>query len=85
MLREGKNKIPSGWSSLSNRETMVTQNVKSTSIPRKPGRFRNESESESEIADYTPVPEFKDTFSSALAAAFDQAAISKGGFLFDNF
>lgn len=78
MLREGKNKIPSGWSSLSNRETTASQNVRSAFIPRKFGRCRNESESESEITDYTPVPEFKDTFSSALAAAFDQAAISKG-------
>ena len=75
MLREGKNKIPTVWSKLPSRENCAAESAFSLN---KPGRYRNASESESENADYTPVPEYKDTFSSALAAAFDLAAKSKG-------
>lgn len=79
MLREGKNKIPTVWSTLSKSEIKISESAFSLN---KPGRYRNTSESESEIADYAPAPEYKETFSSALAAAFDQAAKSKGEFLF---
>ncbi len=75
MLREGKNKIPPVWSSLPSRETKTVESALSLN---KPGGLRNASESETENTDYTPVPEYKETFSTALAAAFDQAAKSKG-------
>ncbi|XP_046463369.1 RING finger protein 10-like [Daphnia pulex] len=75
MLREGKNKIPTVWSTLSKSEINISESAFSLN---KPGRYRNTSESESEIAEYAPAPEYKETFSSALAAAFDQAAKSRG-------
>lgn len=79
MLREGKTKVPTTpWSSHRESSRNYVYPTESASSLKKPGRGRNESESESEIVDYIPVPEYKDTFSSALAAAFDQAAISKG-------
>jgi hypothetical protein len=74
MLREGKNKVPTVWSGLSKAEINISESAFSLN---KPVRYRNASESESEIADYAPAPEYKETFSSALAAAFDQAAKSK--------
>lgn len=77
MLREGKNKIPSIWS----HPTSGYKAIQIASVLNKPGRPRNTSESGSEVADYAPAPEYKETFSSALAAAFDQAAKSKS----DNF
>ncbi|XP_045023573.1 RING finger protein 10-like [Daphnia magna] len=73
MLREGKNKIPSIWS----HPTSGYKAIQIASVLNKPGRPRNTSESGSEVADYAPAPEYKETFSSALAAAFDQAAKSK--------
>ncbi|KAI9550684.1 hypothetical protein GHT06_006508 [Daphnia sinensis] len=71
MLREGKNKIPTVWSPL---PTSGCKAIQTASGLNKPQRYRNTSESGSEIADYAPAPEYKETFSSALAAAFDQAA-----------
>ena len=75
MLREGKTKVPHVWSGLPKRESTLESVHASTGKPR---RHANDSESESENLDYNPVPEYKDTFSSALAAALDQAAKAKG-------
>lgn len=75
MLREGKNKVPTVWSALSKSEINISESAFSLN---KPGRYRTTSESESESVDYAPVPQYKETFSSALAAAFDQAAKFKG-------
>lgn len=76
MLREGKNKIPNAWSSLPRPGSRAIETAFSLD---RPGCHRNTSESGSEIAEYTPAPEYKETFSSALAAAFDQAEKSKSG------
>lgn len=80
MLREGKNKVPSLWSALPSREVSNTSYSGLVNSQRKTGRYRNESESETEVVDYTPVPEYKDTFSSAIAAAFDNAAKLKSNY-----
>jgi len=65
MLREGKTKPVTAWPAPSRNGTSSTKLV---------SRFRSDSETEPDPDGYAPAPEYRDTFSSALAAAFDQAA-----------
>ena len=69
MLREGKIKPPV-WPSLSDKEKVVP------AIKLNYSRVRGDSGSTCE--EFSPVPDYKETFNSALAAAFDQAAKSTG-------
>jgi len=66
MLRGGKTKATVGWP-VASRSSAPPSN-------RPLSRFRSDSENEPDYEGYSPVPEYRDTFSSALAAAFDQAA-----------
>ena len=65
MLREGKTKPVTAWPAPSRSGTSSTKLV---------SRFRSDSETEPDPDGYAPAPEYRETFSSALAAAFDQAA-----------
>jgi hypothetical protein len=69
MLREGKNKVPVIWPSLSDK-------AKTVPLPKSSNRGGDSgSTCEDELS---PVPDYRETFHSALAAAFDQAAKSTG-------
>jgi len=65
MLREGKTKPVTAWPAPSRGSAPSTKSV---------SRFRFDSETEPDADGYAPAPEYRETFSSALAAAFDQAA-----------
>lgn len=68
MLREGKNKVPVVWPSLSEKAKLAPA-IKS---------YRNRDSESGQEDEFSPVPDYKDTFSSVLAAAFDTAAKSTG-------
>lgn len=72
MLRQGKT-VPAVWPAVSVKDRLP-------SVER-PSRLRSESENDPNSEDYNSIPEYRETFSSALAAAFDQAAKSMGMFL----
>lgn len=73
MLRQGKNKSnawPVKWG--------VEAGVKSS----QGNRTRTLVDGYQDCEDYAPAPEFRETFGTALAAAFDRAAKSMGKLLF---
>ena len=75
MLREGKNKIPSGWPTVSS----TTKPAARVSQCSDRAAYNGDGDSD----EYSAVPEYKETFSSALAAAFDQAAANSFGMLLE--
>lgn len=73
MLRDGKNKSVHNWAPLPRKQTTASA-IGERAVPYS-------DTSEQDLEDYSPAPAFRDTFSSALAAAFDQAATSTGNLI----
>lgn len=74
MLRQGKQTIT--WPSLGNPQPKPALTTMRTS--QSTPSFVTKQDSDEDNEDYAPPPDYKQTFSSALAAALDQAASRKG-------
>lgn len=74
MLREGKQSI--AWPSLGKGQPKPT--VTTMRCSKSTPSFVPKHDSDEDNDDYIPPPDYKQTFSSALAAALDQAATHKG-------
>ena len=73
MLRQGKNKPPE-WPTVSSSSKQSNK----LAWERPVSRVRTDSDNDPDGLDYAPAPEFRETFTSALSAAFDKAAKNIG-------
>ena len=76
MLRQGKNKPPA-WPTVSS----ASKQSNKLAWERPVSRVRTDSDNDPDGLDYAPAPEFRETFTSALSAAFDKAAKNIGKIL----
>ena len=76
MLRQGKNKPPA-WPTVSS----ASKQSNKLAWERPVSRVWTDSDNDPDGLDYAPAPEFRETFTSALSAAFDKAAKNIGKIL----